>query len=38
MNRTGLTKQYLIANLQELYDMRDKIFNTYDAKCFLHIW
>lgn len=38
MNRTGLTKQYLIANLQELYDMRDRIFNTYDAKCFLHIW
>ena len=38
MNRTGLTKQYLIDNLQKLYSMRDTIFKTYDKECFLHIW
>ncbi|WNM55582.1 adaptor [Staphylococcus phage S-CoN_Ph35] len=34
MNRTGLTKQYLIDNLQKLYSMRDTIFKTYDKECF----
>lgn len=38
MNRTGLTKQYLIDNLQKLFSMRDTIFKTYDKECFLHIW
>lgn len=38
MNRTGLTKQYLIDNLQKLYSMRDNLFKTFDKECFLHIW
>lgn len=33
-----VSKQYLIDNLVKLYDMRDRIFDTYDKKCFLHIW
>lgn len=38
MKRDNLNKQYLIDNLEKIYDMRDRIFDTYDKKCFLHIW
>lgn len=37
-NQTGLTKTYLLENLDKIYDMRERLFNDYDKKCFLHIW
>lgn len=38
MQRDSLNKQYLIDNLEKIYDMRNRIFDTFDKKCFLHIW
>lgn len=37
-NQTGLTKTYLLENLDKIYTMRERLFNDYDKKCFLHIW
>lgn len=37
-NHEGLTKTYLVDNLEKIKNMRDEIFNIYDQKCFLHIW
>lgn len=37
-NHEGLTKTYLVDNLEKIKNMRDEIFNIYDKKCFLHIW
>ena len=34
----SLTKSYLLDNLKTIYDMKEQIYNTYDKKCFLHIW
>lgn len=35
---TGLNKNFSVQNLQQIYDMRDMIYDTYDKKCFLQIW
>lgn len=35
---SGLNKNFSVQNLQQIYDMRDMIFDTYDKKCFLQIW
>lgn len=35
---TGLSKNFSVQNLQQIYDMRDMIYDTYDKKCFLQIW
>lgn len=37
-NHESLNKTYLIDNLKKIEDMREKIFEVYDKKCFLHIW
>lgn len=37
-NHEALNKSYLIDNLKQIEDMREKIFEVYDKKCFLHIW
>lgn len=37
-NTKSLTKSYLLDNLKTIYDMKDQLYNTYDKKCFLHIW
>ena len=37
-NTKSLTKSYLLDNLKMIYDMKEQIYNTYDKKCFLHIW
>lgn len=37
-NQNSLTKTYLLENLDKLYVMRERLFNDYDKKCFLHIW
>lgn len=37
-NTQSLTKTYLLDNLKAIYDMKDQLYNTYDKKCFLHIW
>ena len=37
-NTKTLTKSYLLDNLKTIYDMKEQIYNTYDKKCFLHIW
>lgn len=37
-NQTSLTKTYLLENLDKIYSMRERLFNDYDKKCFLHIW
>ena len=37
-NHEALNKTYLIDNLKQIEDMREKIFEAYDKKCFLHIW
>ena len=37
-NQKGLTKTYLLENLDKIYTMRERLFNDYDKKCFLHIW
>lgn len=37
-NTQSLTKSYLLDNLKAIYDMKDQLYNTYDKKCFLHIW
>lgn len=37
-NHEGLTKTYLVDNLEKIKNMRDEIFNIYDKQCFLHIW
>lgn len=37
-NTKSLTKSYLLDNLKTIYDMKEQIYNTYDKKCFLHIW
>lgn len=34
----GLTKNYMIDNVDKLYDMRERIMNEFDKKCFLQIW
>lgn len=35
---TQFTKQYLIDNIDKAYDLRKKILNEFDKKCFLQIW
>lgn len=37
-NTKSLTKTYLLDNLKTIYDMKEQLYNTYDKKCFLHIW
>ena len=37
-NTKSLTKSYLLDNLKTIHDMKEQIYNTYDKKCFLHIW
>lgn len=37
-NQKSLTKTYLLENLDKIYSMRERLFNDYDKKCFLHIW
>lgn len=37
-DQTSLTKTYLLENLDKIYSMRERLFNDYDKKCFLHIW
>lgn len=37
-NQTSLSKTYLLENLEKIYSMRERLFNDYDKKCFLHIW
>lgn len=37
-NQTTYSKTYLMENLEKLYSTRERIFNDYDRKCFLHIW
>ena len=37
-NQKSLQKTYLMENLEKLYTTRERIFNDYDKKCFLHIW
>ena len=34
----SLQKTYLLENLDKIYAMRERLFNDYDRKCFLHIW
>lgn len=34
----GLTKTYIIDNVDKLYDMRERIMTEFDKKCFLQIW
>jgi len=34
----SLQKTYLLENLDKIYDMRERLFQDYDKKCFLHIW
>lgn len=37
-NQKSLQKTYLMENLEKLYTTRERIFNDFDKKCFLHIW
>lgn len=37
-NQKTYSKTYLMENLEKLYTTRERIFNDYDRKCFLHIW
>lgn len=37
-NNNGLTKTFMIDNLEKIYDMRERIYMDYDKKCFLQIW
>ena len=37
-NQKTYSKTYLMENLEKLYSTRERIFNDYDRKCFLHIW
>lgn len=37
-NQKTYSKTYLMENLEKLYATRERIFNDYDRKCFLHIW
>lgn len=37
-NQKSLQKTYLMENLEKLYTSRERIFNDFDKKCFLHIW
>ena len=37
-NQKSLQKTYLMENLEKLYTIRERLFNDYDKKCFLHIW
>lgn len=37
-NQKTYSKTYLMENLEKLYSVRERIFNDYDRKCFLHIW
>lgn len=37
-NQNSLTKTYLLENVDKLYTMRERLFDDYDKKCFLHIW
>lgn len=37
-NQKSLQKTYIMENLEKLYTMRERIFNDFDKKCFLHIW
>lgn len=34
----GTNTDFDLSRLNEIFDMYDKIFNTYDRKCFLQIW
>lgn len=35
---TGLNKSYDLANIEKIFDMKEKIFEEFDKKCFLQIW
>lgn len=37
-NQKGITKTYDLDNLNKIFEMKDKIFEEYDKKCFLQIW
>lgn len=37
-NQKSLTKTYLLENLEKIYNMRERLFDDYDKKCFLQIW
>lgn len=37
-NHDGITVTYDLDNLEQLFDMKEKIFDIYDKKCFLQIW
>lgn len=38
LKRDSLNKSFMIDNLEKIYDLRNQIFDTFDKKCFLHIW
>lgn len=33
-----ITKTFTLENLDKIYSMKEKLFEEYDRKCFLHIW
>lgn len=37
-NQKSLQKTYIMENLEKLYMIRERLFNDFDKKCFLHIW
>jgi len=37
-NQTVLNKNYQLDSLSQLFDMKERLFNQYDKKCFLQIW
>lgn len=37
-NHDGTNRNFNIELLQKAFDMKERIFNEYDKKCFLHIW
>lgn len=37
-NQKSLSKTYLLENLDKIYNMRERLYNDYDKKCFLQIW
>lgn len=37
-NHTEITKTYTLENLEKLYNMKERLYEEYDRKCFLQIW
>lgn len=37
-NQNVLNKNYQLDSLSQLFDMKERLFNQYDKKCFLQIW